>query len=69
MLKITIFLTVVLLLFSSCARKVQNCKILPGVELESVEISESSEKKDKDDDKIRDLIKNGRPKAEITCNF
>jgi len=68
-LKITIFCVSVLLLFSSCARKVENCKFLPGVELESLEKSESKENKDNTEEKIRDLLKNGKPKAEISCNF
>ena len=68
-LKITIFFTFVLFLFSSCARKVEDCKFLPGVELESREKSESQENKDNTEEKIRDLIKNGKPKAEISCNF
>jgi len=68
-LKITIFCVSVLLLFSSCVRKVENCKFLPGVELESLEKSESKENKDNTEEKIRDLLKNGKPKAEISCNF
>ena len=56
-------------MFSSCIKNVEKCRFLPGVELESQEKDESQEKKENTEEKIRDLLKNGKPKAEISCNF
>ena len=64
-----IFLLFVLILFSSCIKNVEKCRFLPGVELESQEKDESQEKKENTEEKIRDLLKNGKPKAQISCNF
>jgi hypothetical protein len=56
-------------LFSSCVKNVEKCRFSPGVELESQEKDESQEKKENTEEKIRDLLKNGKPKAQISCNF
>ena len=64
-----IFLLFVLILFSSCVKNVEKCRFSPGIELESQEKDESQEKKENTEEKIRDLLKNGKPKAEISCNF
>ena len=61
-LKITIFFVFVLLLFSSCVRKVEKCKFFPGIEINEQKNSES-------DEKIQDFLKKGKPKAEISCKF
>ena len=68
-LKITIFLTIVLLLFSSCARKVEDCRFLPKIELESQKNSESNDKKTDSKEKLQDIIKNRTPGATVSCNF
>ena len=68
-LKITIFLTIVLLLFSSCARKVEDCRFLPKIELESQKNSESNDKKTDSKEKLQDIIKNRTTGATVSCNF
>ena len=68
-LKITIFLTFVLLLFSSCAKKLEKCKILPKIEIESEKKSESDEKKVENKEKIKNMIENRKTSAHITCKF
>jgi len=68
-LKITIFLTIVLVLFSSCTRKVENCKFLPKIQLESQKNSESDEKKEDSKEKLKNMIDNRTTEAHITCKF
>jgi len=68
-LKITIFFTFVLLLFSSCARKVEDCKFLPKIELESQKNSESSDEKTNSKEKIKNMLENRKTEAHITCKF
>ena len=68
-LKITIFLTIVLLLFSSCARKVEDCRFLTKIELESQKNSESNDKKTDSKEKLQDIIKNRTTGATVSCNF
>ena len=68
-LKISIFLTIVLLLFSSCARKVEDCRFLPKIELESQKNSESNDKKTDSKEKLQDIIKNRTTGATVSCNF
>ena len=68
-LKITIFFTFVLILFSSCARKVENCKIFPKVEIKEQKSNESNEEKTDTKDKITNMIRNPAGSAQITCNF
>ena len=68
-LKITIFFTFVLLLFSSCARKVEDCRFLPKIELESQKNSESNDKKTDSKEKLQDIIKNRTTGATVSCNF
>ena len=68
-LKITIFFIFVLLLFSSCVKKVENCKFLPKIELESQKNSESNDKKTDSKEKLQDIIKNRTTGATVSCNF
>jgi len=68
-LKITIFLTVVLVLFSSCVKKVEDCKFLPKIQLESQKNSESDEKKEDSKEKLKNMIDNRKTEAHITCKF
>ena len=68
-LKITIFLTIVLVLFSSCVRKIEDCKFLPKIEIESQKSSESDEKKEDSKKKLKNMIDNRTTEAHITCKF
>ena len=68
-LKITIFLTVVLVLFSSCVKKVEDCKFLPKIQLESQKNSESDEKKEDSKEKLKNMIDNRKTEAHISCKF
>ena len=68
-LKITIFFTFVLLLFSSCARKVEDCKFLPKIELESQKKSESNDEKTNSKEKLKNMLENRKTEAHITCKF
>jgi len=68
-LKITIFLTVVLVLFSSCVKKVEECRFLPKIQLESQKNSESDEKKEDSKEKLKNMIDNRTTEAHITCKF
>ena len=68
-LKITIFLTIVLVLFSSCVKKIENCKFLPKIQLESQKNSESDEKKEDSKEKLKNMIDNRTTEAHISCNF
>ena len=68
-LKITIFFTFVLLLFSSCAKKVEDCKFLPKIELESQKNSESSDEKTDSKEKLKNMLENRKTEAHITCKF
>jgi len=68
-LKITIFCVSVLLLFSSCSGKVQNCKIFPKIEMGSEKNSESDDKKIGTRQKIENMIENRTTSAQASCNF
>ena len=68
-LKITIFFTFVLFLFSSCVKKVQDCKFLPKIELESQKKNESKEEKTDSKEKLKNMLENRKTEAHITCNF
>jgi hypothetical protein len=56
-------------LFSSCARKVENCKFLPKIQLETQKKSESDVKKDDSKEKLKNMIDNRSTEAHITCKF
>ena len=68
-LKINILLVFLFLLCSSCVKKVENCKFLPKIEIESQKNSESDEKNDSSTQKLRKMIENGTPSAHVSCNF
>jgi len=68
-LKITIFFTFVLLLFSSCVKKVEDCKFLPKIELESQKKSESNDEKTNSKEKLKNMLENRKTEAHITCKF
>ena len=68
-LKITVFSTFVLFLFSSCVKKVGNCEILPKIKLESVKKDESDKKNNESKEKIKNLIENRTTSAEVSCKF
>jgi len=68
-LKITIFLTIVLVLFSSCVKKVEECRFLPKIQLESQKNSESDEKKEDSKEKLKNMIDNRKTEAHISCKF
>tara|TARA_R100001460_G_scaffold107591_1_gene156567 strand:- start:479 stop:658 length:180 start_codon:yes stop_codon:yes gene_type:complete len=59
MIKITIILVFVLVLFSSCSKNVENCKIKPKVDVEMTKNSESDKKS----------VNLEQTEAEISCNF
>jgi len=69
MKKSLIFLTFVLILFSSCSENVKNCKILPKIELKTVEKDESDKKNNESLDKIKNLAENSETGAQISCNY
>ncbi len=69
MKKSLIFLTFVLILFSSCSKNVKNCKILPKIELKTVEKDESDKKNNESLDKIKNLAENSETGAQISCNY
>ena len=68
-LKITIFITFVLVLFSSCVPKIENCKFLPKIELGSEENNESVDKNVGTKEKINKMIENRTTSATASCNF
>ena len=59
MIKITIILVFVLVLFSSCSKNVENCKIKPKVDVEMTKNSESDKKS----------VNLGQTEAKISCDF
>tara|TARA_B100000035_G_C20600090_1_gene379252 strand:+ start:84 stop:263 length:180 start_codon:yes stop_codon:yes gene_type:complete len=59
MIKITIILVFVLVLFTSCSKNVENCKIKPKVDVEMKKNSESDKKS----------VNLEQTEAEISCNF
>ena len=69
MKKSLIFLTFVLILFSSCSKNIKNCKILPKIELKTVEKNESDKKDNESLDKIKKLAENSETGAQISCNY
>jgi hypothetical protein len=48
---------------------VQNCKILPKVELGSAESSESDKKSSDSKEKIKNMVDNRTTHAQITCKY
>ena len=68
-LKNTLFFVFVLFLFSSCVKKVEECKFLPKIELESKKKNESDEKNNESKDKIKNLIENRTTSAQVSCKF
>jgi len=67
-----IYLTFLLFLFtfcSGCVKKLENCKILPKIEVKIEEKNESSDKKVDTEDKIKDIIENRTTSATASCNF
>ena len=63
------FLTFLFLFCSGCVKNLQNCKILPKIDIESNGKSESINKKMNTEEKIVDFVKNGTPTATASCNF
>jgi hypothetical protein len=59
MKKITIILVFVLVLFTSCSKNVENCKIKPKVDVEMSKNSESDKKS----------VNLEQTEAKISCNF
>tara|TARA_B100000073_G_scaffold222802_1_gene185568 strand:- start:357 stop:536 length:180 start_codon:yes stop_codon:yes gene_type:complete len=59
MIKITIILVFVLVLFSSCSKNVENCKIKPKVDVEMKKNSESDKKS----------VNLEQTEAKISCDF
>ena len=67
-----ILLTFLLFLFSfcsGCVKKLENCKILPKIEVKIEEKNESGDKKVDTEDKIKDIIENRTTTATASCNF
>ena len=67
-----ILLTFLLFLFSfcsGCVKKLENCKILPKIEVKIEEKNESSDKKVDTEDKIKNIIENRTTSAQASCNF
>ena len=65
-------LTFLLFLFtfcSGCVKKLENCKILPKIEVKNEEKNESGDKKVDTEDKIKDIIENRTTSAQATCKF
>ena len=59
MIKITIILVFVLVLFTSCSKNVENCKIKPKIDMEMKKNNESDKKS----------VNLEQTEAEISCNF
>ena len=59
MIKITIILVFVLVLFTSCSKNVENCKIKPKVDVEMKKNSESDKKS----------VNLEQTEAKISCDF
>jgi hypothetical protein len=53
----------------SCSKNVQNCKILPKVELGSAEKRESDKKTSDSKKKLRNMVDNRTTHAQVSCNF
>ena len=58
-----------LFVLNSCSKKVQNCKILPKVELGSKESSESDKKSSDSKKKLKNMVDNRTTHAQISCKF
>ena len=67
--KTIIFLLCSCFVLISCSKKVQNCKILPKVELGSAESSESDKKSSDSKEKIKNMVDNRTTHAQVSCNF
>ena len=59
MIKITIILVFVLVLFTSCSKNVKNCKIKPKIDMEMKKNSESDKKS----------VNLEQTEAKISCDF
>jgi hypothetical protein len=68
-LKINILLVFLFLLCSSCVKKVENCKFLPKIEIESQKNNESHEKTADSKEKVKNMIDNRTTSAQISCKF
>ena len=67
--KTLIFLLCSCFVLISCSKKVQNCKILPKVELGSAKSSESDKKSSDSKEKIKNMVDNRTTHAQVSCNF
>ena len=67
--KSLIFLLCSCFVLISCSKNVQNCKILPKVELGSAESSESDKKSSDSKEKIKNMVDNRTTHAQITCKY
>jgi hypothetical protein len=67
--KTLIFLLCSCFVLISCSKKVQNCKILPKVELGSAESSESDKKSSDSKEKMKNMLDNRTTHAQVSCNF
>jgi len=67
--KTLIFLLCSCFVLISCSKKVQNCKILPKVELGSAESSESDKKSSDSKEKLKNMVDNRTTHAQVSCNF
>jgi len=67
--KTLIFLLCSCFVLISCSKKVQNCKILPKVELGSAESSESDKKSSDSKEKLKNMLDNRTTHAQVSCNF
>ena len=63
------FLLILFSFCSGCVKKLENCKILPKIEVKIEEKNESSDKKVNTEDKIKDIIENRTTTATASCNF
>ena len=64
-----IFSLILFLFCSGCVKKLENCKILPKIEVKIEEKNESGDKKVDTEDKIKDIIENRTTSATASCNF
>ena len=67
--KFTFLVICSLFVLLSCSKNVQNCKILPKVELGSAESSESDKKSSDSKEKLKNMLDNRTTHAQVSCNF
>jgi hypothetical protein len=67
--KFTFLVVCSLFVLLSCSKNVQNCKILPKVELGSAESSESDKKSSDSKKKLKNMVDNRTTHAQVSCNF